>query len=256
MEDGNNKPFWRFIKSRKQDNVGVSDLREGNTLHHESRKKAELLNSQFTFPKEDRSSPTLTTKKKFGSISDITIMEEGVTKLLKNVKISKASSLDNIPSVILKNCAHELSPALSSIFQQSLNTGDLPNDWRNATIAPVFKKGDWHMPANYRPVSLTTVCCKLLEHFICRHMMIHLEDNKILSSLQHRFRSGHSCENQLIVTMDDLLKSIDKRVQTDMMILDLTRSPTIGYFINWSSIGLLEVLTDGFTLFSPIGSRG
>ena len=109
-------------------------------------------------------------------------------------------------------------------YPQSLNTEDLPNDLRNATIAPVFKKGDRHMPANYRPVSLTTVCCKLLEHVICRHMMIHLEVNKILSSLQHGFRSGHSCETQLIVTMDDLLKSIDKRGQTNMMILDFSNA--------------------------------
>ena len=108
---------------------------------------------------------------------------------------------------------------VSTIFQHSLNTRDLLNDWRNATIAPVLKKGDQHTP-----VSLTTVCCKLLEHVICRHKMIHLEDNKILSSLQHRFRSSNSCETQLIVTMDDLLKSIDKQVQTDMMILDFSKA--------------------------------
>ena len=226
MEDGNNKPFWRFVKSRRQDNIGVSDLRVGSTLHNDNQEKAEILNDQFTsvFSKEDNSPLPPIPDRGIPDISNIKITAEGVTKLLKNIKVDKASGPDLIPNYILKNCSSELSPALTSIFQQSLDTGDVPSDWRNASIAPVFKKGDRHTAANYRPVSLTSVCCKLLEHIICRHMMNHLEDNHILTSLQHGFRSGHSCETQLLVTMDDLLKNIDKQGQTDMTILDFSKA--------------------------------
>jgi hypothetical protein len=52
------------------------------------------------------------------------------------------------------------------------------------------KKGDKHTASNYRPVSLTCVCCKLLEHIICRHILKHLENNRILTSLQYGFRSS------------------------------------------------------------------
>jgi hypothetical protein len=85
---------------------------------------------------------------------------------------------------------------LQKIFQVSIDTGDLPKDWRDANISSIFKKGDKHLPETYRPVSLTSVPCKLLEHIICRHLMKHLETNKILTNLNHGFRSGYSCESE------------------------------------------------------------
>ena len=103
-------------------------------------------------------------------------------------------------------------------------TGTLPSDWRNANITPVFKKGNTHTASNYRPVSLTSVCCKTLEHIICHHIMKHLEHYSILTSLQHGFRSGHSRESQLIITMHDLMKSFDSKIKSDLIILDFSKA--------------------------------
>ena len=127
-------------------------------------------------------------------------------KLLKNLETKKASGPDKISNIVLKECSKELAPILSQLFQMSLNNGILPENWRNANISPIFKKGDRHTAANYRPVSLTCVCCKLLEHIFCHHIMIRLEHYKILTNLQHGFCSGHSCEFQLIITLDDIMK--------------------------------------------------
>ena len=66
-------------------------------------------------------------------------------------------------------------------------------------------KGNTNLAVNYRPVSLTCVCCKLLEHIIYSHVMAHLQTNNLLSVNQHGFRSGFSCETQLILTVHDLL---------------------------------------------------
>ena len=84
----------------------------------------------------------------------------------------------------------------------------------NANVSPVFKKGSKHEAVNYRPVSLTCVLCKLLEHIICKHILDHLESYNILTSFQHGFRSGHSCESQLIITLHDLMSNYDRKVQT------------------------------------------
>ena len=81
----------------------------------------------------------------------------GVEKLLDNINIHKASGPDKIPNIILKTCSKEISPALANIFQQSLDTGTLPNDWKNSNISPILKKGNKHMASNYRPISLTSV---------------------------------------------------------------------------------------------------
>ena len=82
--------------------------------------------------------------------------------------------------------------------------GTLPDDWKTANVAPIFKKGDRCKAANYRPVSLTCISCKLMEHVISSSMMRHLDDNGILTDTQHGFRKHRSCESQLISTVHDL----------------------------------------------------
>ena len=67
-----------------------------------------------------------------------------------------------------------------------------------------------NLAVNYRPV-LTCVCCKLLEHIIYSHVMAHLQTNNLLSVNQHGFRSGFSCETQLILTVHDLLESFEHK---------------------------------------------
>ena len=96
------------------------------------------------------------------------------------------------------------------IFQKSLDFGSLPEDWTSANIAPIYKKGDRNRAENYRPVSLTSVLSKVLEHIIVHSMLTHFDKHKVLSSLNHGFRSGHSCETQLAVTTDELTQNYEK----------------------------------------------
>ena len=151
-------------------------------------------------------------------------MPEGVRKLPDNINPKKAAGPDQIPCRILKELATELTPVLTAIFNQSLTSGNLPSIWTKATVAPIFKKGDRSLPENYRPVSLTCVCCKLLEHIICTHIRQHLDKNNILSKFQHGFISSHSCVSQLILTMHALFTYRDKRIQIDMAILDFSKA--------------------------------
>jgi len=157
-------------------------------------------------------------------LSNITIIKSGVAKLLRDINVSKASGPDNIHNRVLKECADNLAPGLSLIFQRSLDTGILPDPWLNANISCVYKKGDKHLTENYRPISLTSVISKLLEHIICRNLLDHLEKNNILTRLNHGFRSGHSCETQLLLTSNDLLKSYDAGTQVDIGILDFSKA--------------------------------
>ena len=106
---------------------------------------------------------------------------------------------------MLNMLAPELAPIVHAIFTQSLDTGELPRDWSLANVAPIFKKGNRVLAENYRPVSLTCITCKLFEHIVCRHILDHVEDHKILTNLQHGFCSGRSCETQLITTTHALI---------------------------------------------------
>ena len=114
------------------------------------------------------------------SMPNITISTPGIQKLLANLKPHKATGPDCIPPTVLKELNHEISPILEIIFNISLQTGQVPNDWKEANIAPIFKKGDKHSPSNYRPVSLTCIIAKCMEHILVSNMMKHLELNNIL----------------------------------------------------------------------------
>ncbi len=103
-------------------------------------------------------------------------------------------------------------------------TGTLPEDWLKANITPIFKKGNRNLAENYRPVSLTCICCTVMEHIICKHILGHLEKYNILTILQHGFRSGFSCETQLIATLQDLMKYRDNKIQVEVVILDFSKA--------------------------------
>ena len=118
----------------------------------------------------------------------------------------------------------KLAPVLTILFQQSIETNTLSDDWRNANVTPIFKKGDRHKVVHYRPISLTCVCCKLLEHIVCSHIHDHLDKYNILTPMQHGFRKRHSCESQLIITLHDLMSYFDKKITVDVAILDLSKA--------------------------------
>ena len=145
-------------------------LKKGTQLISDSKGKANLLIQQFksVFTQTTDTALPSTKIQCKNKIKPIIIMQEGLEKLLSKVNPSKSSGPDNIPNtnriLRVKECAVQLAPILQKIFQVAIDTGDLPKDWRDANISSIFKKGDKHLPENYRPVSLTSVPCKLLEH--------------------------------------------------------------------------------------------
>ena len=179
---------------------------------------------QSAFTRENDDLLPDTKKRARRAIPPLIITVDGVEKLLCGINIPKAQGPDQIANIMLKTCAPQLAPAMATIFQASIITGKLSSDWLNANIAPVYKKGDVHLPENYRPVSLTCVSCKLLEHIVCKHILDHLERNKILTSLNHGFRFGYSCETQLVTTVHDLLGKFDVGAQIDIGILDFSKA--------------------------------
>ena len=124
-------------------------------------------------------------------ISELYITSNGIDNLLNKINSHKATGPDNISDRLLKEMQTQIEPILCQIFKKSYNIGITPNDWKHARVAPAYKKGDKLKPVNYRPISLTCICCKLImlmEHIVTSHIMKHLETNNILYDLQHGFR--------------------------------------------------------------------
>ena len=106
----------------------------------------------------------------------------------------------------------------------SLDTGEIRKEWSLANIFPLYKKGDRALACNYRPVSLTCVPCKLLEHIVYSNIKAHLDKYKLLSVRQHVFRKRHSCETQLTAVINDWAKILDNGGQVDTFILDFEKA--------------------------------
>ena len=119
-------------------------------------------------------------------------------KQLSKLNPGKAAGPDNLTSRILKELHSEVAPMLSDIFNSSLREGEVPDDWRNASVSPVYKKGAKTNAENYRLISLTCICCKVMEHVITSNIMAYLDKHQLLHSNQHGFRKKLSCETQLI----------------------------------------------------------
>ena len=100
----------------------------------------------------------------------------------------------------------------------------MPTNWKMSVITPVHKSGPTANPLNYRPIALTCVLCKQLEHIIARHIRDHLDRNNFFADEQHGFRAHRSCESQLIVTLHQIANYIDQGVTVDAIILDFSKA--------------------------------
>ena len=176
------------------------------------------------------------------------VNENGVEKLLKKINPNKAQGPDNVQNRVLKECATELTPAVTSLFNLSLSTSLLPSAWTKANVSPIFKKGNRHHAENYRPVSLTSVLSKTLEHIVYSNILKHLDKHNILTKLNHGFRKGYSCETQLALTLDDIVRNFDRNIQTDVVVLDFSKAfdkvPHDRLLLKLSSYGIQGGLLD------------
>ena len=221
----NPRNFYRFIKSRRTDPIGVPPLKSGDTVISDDGAKAECLGDYFrsVFTVEN-TDPFPNTWRSHSTMPDIEVTQPGVYNLLSKIDVSKSTGPDELSPRIIKELKDEIAAVLTFLFNQSLSSGVVPSDWRIANIFALHKKGAKDQPENYRPISLTSICSKVLEHIVYSSISRYLDENNILTPRQHGFRPGHSCESQLILAVDDWAKSLDTGHRTDIAIFDFSKA--------------------------------
>ena len=109
------------------------------------------------------------------------------------------STMDGIPPKLLLEIVEQISIPLATVFNLSLEEGIVPLEWKEANIIPLFKKGSRNKSENYRPVSLTSVICKLLERLIKDHLVNFLVKNKLINPSQHGFFKSEVMLNKYVM---------------------------------------------------------
>ena len=228
-EDANtviNKKFWSHVKNCSNSSRIPDSVYYNGRYRSLPADKSELYNSffcaQFTDHSQYNIDITLGAPFTHNRNFELYFDPFTVEKLLKNVKPSKAAGPDGIDGHILKNCSYSLSYPLAILFSKCYNSSQIPQDWRNANVVPIHKKGDKANVENYRPISLTSLVMKLFEKCI-REKVMELCQDKI-TEFQHGFLPNKSCTSQMLAFTCDLSVNLNNGLQTDIIYFDFAKA--------------------------------
>ena len=144
---------------------------------------------------------------------------------LCNLDVSKACGPDLIPAFLLKSSAEAIASPLCYLFNKSMSTGSLPRDWVCANVVLIFKRNNKHVPSNYRPISLTSIVVKTMEHIIHSELASTLESHNLISDCQFGFHKGHSTTHLLLeVVVHDWAKALECHDSCHCLCLDFAKA--------------------------------
>ena len=221
------KAFYGYINNRKQLKSGIGPLigRNGD-LTSDNYEIASSLNEYFksVFTTENNDNNNAAQIYSQHRLPDITVTENDVMMHLSKMKTNKSPGPDKFYPKILKQVKDKITKHLANIFNMSLHEGKVPEDWKLADITPIFKKGDRKLPENYRPISLTSVICKLLETIIRDKIVDYLEEHELIRDTQHGFRRRRSCLTNLLEFYNKLFHLHDETKSLDIIYLDFQKA--------------------------------
>lgn len=222
----NPKKFWEVVNPKSKHSIPTLLGEDGSALP--AAECAEEFNKSFatvfTVELPLDSSLQLSQPHVAFPFTPIVVTAHGVSLAIERLPLKTSPGPDGISTKLLKLTSQYSAPLLSLIFQQSIDTGCVPDDWKSAFIIPIFKSGDSSLPSNYRPISLTSISCKLLEHIIHKHIITYLNENNLLLINQHGFRKNLSCQTQLFELITDLHHSLHSSLYVDAVFVDFSKA--------------------------------
>ena len=213
----NPKAFYGYMKKKVSNRVSVGPLKDSTgQLVTDDQVMAEYLNQEdcSNIPEPE----ILFTGEE--PLTDVDITEEKVMAKLQKLRPDSAPGPDKLWPRILERLADVLASPLAIVYTRCLGEGTVPPDWKLANVAPIFKKGSKGSVANYRPVSLTCVLCKVMESILTDAIVLHLSQNNLIRQSQHGFMARKSCLTNLLEYLEELSELVDSGHAVDIVYLD------------------------------------
>ena len=223
-----NKAIYKYARQKMSSKVSMPLIRRPDgSLSESNLETANLLADYFEsvyVTEPPGVLPIINTPRLTECLENVILTEESLLNELSALKIDSAPGPDNITCNVLKSCAHEIVKPLLHIMERSLIDSRLPSDWLKASVTAIFKTGDKTLASNYRPISLTSVCCKILERMICKQLRGWALDHNLIPNTQHAFVPGRSVTSCLLKCVDDWGSQIDNKNPVDVIYLDFEKA--------------------------------
>jgi hypothetical protein len=257
VHNGNLSKFYRFVnkKLRSQSTFPPLKIIESNTsdttcikstekatrptnnkvknktinvrIVTDSSEKAVLFNKYFAsnFTRDNNKVPVINPLTNGNvSINSTNFPYNTIKKVLEKLPSKCSLSPDGFTAFFLKNIASEAAVPLSFLFELSMKTGEIPLIWKKGIIRPFHKKGPASTISNYRPISLTCICSKVMESVIANNMLTYLRANNLISKSQFGFLSKRSTCTQQLDSLEDWVNAFNNKLRTDVIFVDLAKA--------------------------------
>ena len=216
------KRFWTHVKSKSKSTRIPETVKYCNRFRSDPKDQANLFNEYFYNQFSEASDYNIDIDFINNDFLDLQFHSEDIFNILKMLNANKAAGPDGIHGKVLKSCARSLAYPLSILFNLSFVTGCIPQDWKLASVVPVFKKGDKSSVENYRPISLTSLVMKVFERCIKTALYSVCED--VLDPRQHGFLNNRSCVTQMIPFLHDLATNLNDKTRSDIIYFDFAKA--------------------------------
>lgn len=242
-KEKNSKSFYSYINGKNKVTADIGPLKIDNELIEKPEEIAVEMNNHLAklYPPVvevvDSKLPELVRINPLVDLINIQITEENITEALKKIKSNTAPGPDKIGDRLLVKIMKGLTPQLNKIFNKSLQSGVVPDSWKQANIKVLFKKGSKYDPKNYRGVSLTSLVGKTLERIIAKQIMEYCTTYKLVSNSQHGAIQSKSTVSNLVEYLDQIALHIDQGKTIGVLYTDYSK-----YFDTIQHESLLHVL--------------
>ena len=203
--------------------IGPLRDKDGRVVSSDKKMADEYFSSVFTRENTDQV-PEPQGMHFTSELREVHVSARKVKEKIRRLRRGAAAGPDNIGPTILQELVDEVAAPLACIMQKILEDGSMPADWHTANVCPIFKKGAKNSPGNYRPVSLTSVCFKMLESIIKDDIVSHLEKHKLIRPTQHGFMKGRSCTSNLLTFLEKVTAAVDDGDAVDIIFLDFAKA--------------------------------
>lgn len=226
LDSNNLGTFYNFVNKKMSHSNKMSVLKDSDGIPvTNDRDKAELLNRYFesVYTDDNGKLPNCETQNA-PEITTVSFTAESIYATIKKIKSKLTIDPEGYSPYLLKQLVAALSSPLSLIFGTFMSVSKIPDSWKRAIVTPIFKKGSTSDPQNYRPISITSVFCKVMERIIVEKITTHLTEHKIITESQHGFlRKLSTCTN-LVESLGDWTILLEGGSSVAVAYVDFSRA--------------------------------